>query len=324
MAHKNEQGEVEFMSTIVRDIRLLKRIEAEHQQKSEALEKALRELQNTQLQLIQGEKMSALGNLVAGVAHEINNPIACIVGNVGAAQDYINDLLGLIDLYQDALPKPSSKIEDELEAIDLDYIRKDLPKLIRAMKDGGDRIKSISKSLRTFSRADNDIKQKFNLHEGIESTVLILRHRLKANSYRPEIEVVTEYGKLPEIDCFPGQLNQVFMNILANAIDALDESNQEKTFAEAAANLNRITMRTTVENNQVRIAIADNGVGMPEDVKARIFDHLFTTKVVGKGTGLGLAIARQIVVEKHGGSLEVQSELGQGTEFCICLPIQSE
>jgi predicted ATPase/signal transduction histidine kinase len=281
----------------------------------------LEDLQQAQLQLVQSEKMSALGNLVAGVAHEINNPVGCIVGNVGAAQDYINDLLNIIDLYQEEFPQPSAKIEDELDTIDLDYVREDLPKLIKAMKDGGDRITSISKSLRTFSRADSDTQQKFNLHEGIDSTVLILRHRLKANENRPAIEVVTDYGQLPEIACFPGQLNQVFMNILANAIDALDESNSGRSFAEIQAHPNRITIRTTVEKEGVKITIADNGKGIPEEVKSRIFDHLFTTKGVGKGTGLGLAIARQIVVEKHGGILSCSSEVGKGTEFAIQLPL---
>jgi signal transduction histidine kinase len=189
------------------------------------------------------------------------------------------------------------------------------------MQDGGSRIKSISQSLRTFSRADSDTKQKFNLHEGIDSTVLILRHRLKANESRPAIEVITDCGQIPEIACFPGQLNQVFMNILANAIDALDESNFGRSFADLQANPNRITIRTTVDNEQVKIAIADNGKGIPESVKTCIFDHLFTTKSVGKGTGLGLAIARQIIVEKHGGAIEVSSEVGNGTEFIVTLPL---
>ena len=187
-----------------------------------------------------------------------------------------------------------------------------------------DRLQNISTSLRTFSRADKDYKVAFNIHEGIDSTILILKHRLKANEQRPAIEVITEYEKLPQIGCFPGQLNQVFMNILANAIDALDEASTERTFEDMKANPHRITIKTSVENNNVKISIADNGEGMSEDVKNRIFDHLFTTKGVGKGTGLGLAIARQIVVEKHGGTIEVNSVLGEGTEFVILLPMKGE
>ncbi|MEH2098035.1 trifunctional serine/threonine-protein kinase/ATP-binding protein/sensor histidine kinase [Nostoc sp.] len=291
------------------------------QQYAQQLEQALNNLQNAQLQIVQSEKMSALGNLVAGVAHEINNPVGCITGNVGAVQDCINDLFGLIDLYNEKFPQPGTEIEEELETIDLEYLRDDLPKLIRAMKDGGDRIKSISKSLRTFSRADSDQKQIFNLHEGIDSTILILRHRLKASETRPAIEVVTNYGNLPPVECFPGQLNQVFMNILANAIDALDESNTGRSFEKIKSNPNCITITTSVENDLVKIAIADNGQGMNESVKQKIFDHLFTTKGVGKGTGLGLAIARQIVEETHGGKLSFNSVMGQGTEFVIEIPV---
>ncbi|OYD91787.1 serine/threonine protein kinase [Nostoc sp. 'Peltigera membranacea cyanobiont' 213] len=291
------------------------------QQYAQQLEQALNNLQNAQLQIVQSEKMSALGNLVAGVAHEINNPVGCITGNVCAVQDSINDLFGLIDLYNDKFPQPGTEIEEELETIDLEYLRDDLPKLIRAMKDGGDRIKSISKSLRTFSRADSDQKQIFNLHEGIDSTILILRHRLKASETRPAIEVVTNYGNLPPVECFPGQLNQVFMNILANAIDALDESNTGRSFEKIKTNPNCITITTSVENDLVKITIADNGQGMNESVKQKIFDHLFTTKGVGKGTGLGLAIARQIVEETHGGKLSFNSVMGQGTEFVIEIPV---
>ncbi|MCU0568373.1 MAG: hybrid sensor histidine kinase/response regulator [Oculatellaceae cyanobacterium Prado106] len=282
------------------------------------------ELQNSQLKLIQNEKMSALGNLVSGVAHEINNPVGCIIGNVVALQASINDLFHLLDLYQQELPQPSANLAAELDTIDLAYLREDLPHLIRAMQEGGDRIKSISHSLRVFSRSDSDEKQKFDLHEGIDSTLLILRHRLKANEKRSEIAVIKNYDAIPEIECFPGQLNQVFMNILANAIDMFDEMAQSQSLAELKTNPQQITIRTALLEDQVQICIRDNGKGMAADVQTKIFDHLFTTKGVGKGTGLGLAIARQIVVDKHNGSLEVQAELGHGTEFCIRLPIGVE
>ncbi|MEG4010033.1 AAA family ATPase [Microcoleus sp. Pol11C1] len=287
---------------------------------SQQLEQALHDLQQTQLQMIQSEKMSALGNLVAGVAHEINNPIGFIAGNLNEAKSTVKDLVEHLNLYRDRALE--TEIADHAEDIDLDYIIEDLPKIIDSMQLGCDRIKSISTSLRTFSRADKDYKAPFNIHEGIDSTILILKYRLKANDRRPAIVVVKDYGNIPDIECFPGQLNQVFMNILANAIDALDESNIGRDFAGIKANPNRIKIITSAENQQVKITITDNGKGMNEEVKPQIFDHLFTTKEVGKGTGLGLAIARQIVVEKHGGAIEVNSVGGEGTEFTISLPIK--
>jgi predicted ATPase/signal transduction histidine kinase len=283
-------------------------------------------LQGAQMQLVQAEKMSALGNLVAGVAHEINNPVGFLSGNLTPAQDYIQDLLGLIDLYNQQFPQPGELIVEEIDAIDLDYVREDLPKLLASMKVGIDRIRNISTSLRTFSRADKDYKVPFNIHDGLDSTILILKHRLKAGESRPAIQVTTAYDDLPPIDCFPGQLNQVFMNILANAIDALEEANAGRSFAEIIHQPNQIEIQTRLHEleNTVSIQIHDNGVGMPPAVKERIFDHLFTTKAVGKGTGLGLAIAHQIITEKHGGAIAVESTPGQGTKFVIHLPIKEE
>lgn len=295
--------------------------EATIRQKSQALEHTLQELQNAQLQMVQSEKMASLGNLVAGVAHEINNPIGFLHGSINNGKDYLKDLLEHLALYQQYYPNPVADIQENAEEIDLEFIRKDFLNLLDSMKGATDRIKGISTSLRTFSRADMEHPVKANLQEGIDSTILILKYRLKANEHRPAIEVVTEYGNIPTIACFPGQLNQVFMNILANAIDALDEASQTRSFADIQANPHRIIIRTSVENQQVKIAISDNGPGIPDDAKTKIFDHLFTTKGVGKGTGLGLAIARQIVVETHGGRLAVESILGQGSTFLIHLPI---
>ena len=284
---------------------------------------ALEQLQQSQLQLIQREKMSALGNLVAGVAHEINNPVGFLAGNLQPAQDYVRDLFELIDLYQQQFPSPGQEIETIIESIDLEYLRDDLPKLLKSMGEGINRIKSISTSLRTFSRADTESRVPFNLHEGLDSTVLILKHRLKANEHRPAIEITTNYQEMPAIRCFPGQLNQVFMNLLANAIDAIEESNQGKSFTDIQAQPNRITVTTQVSDCRqwAVIGIRDNGVGMTELTQQKIFQDLFTTKDVGKGTGLGLAIAHQIIVEKHGGTINVNSSLGQGTEFILKIPI---
>ena len=299
------------------------RLYQQSQEYAQKLELYLHDLKQMQLQLVQGEKMSALGNLVAGVAHEINNPVGFIAGNLQPAQEYLQDLFELIDVYQDSFPKPGAKVEEKIEAIDLEYLREDLPKLIGSMQEGVDRIRNISTSLRTFSRADSDRPVSFNIHDGIESTVLILKHRLKASEFRPAIEVVKDYGNLPLVKCFPGQLNQVFMNVLANAIDAVEESNKGRSFSEIKARPNQITVQTVLSEsqNQVVIRIKDNGVGMSNSVKENIFNHLFTTKSVGQGTGLGLSIAHQIVVEKHGGTLTVNSSLGQGSEFVISIPV---
>ncbi len=294
----------------------------DRQEAETILKQTLATLQQTQMQLVQNEKMSALGNLVAGVAHEINNPLGFLTGSINNTKDHVRDLLGHLSLYQQHYPNPVAPIQENAEDTDLEFSIEDLPKLLNSMQGAIDRIKNISISLRTFSRADSDSQVFYNIHDCINSTILILKYRLKANDHRPEIEVIKNYGDLPKVECFPGQLNQVFMNILANAIDVFDEIAQAQSFAEIKADRQQISIRTEIISNQAKISIGDNGTGMSEDIKAKIFDHLFTTKTVGKGTGLGLAIARQIVVEKHGGAIEVNSTLGEGTEFIIILPVR--
>ncbi|MEH2008893.1 sensor histidine kinase [Nostoc sp.] len=303
---------------------LLKKVIDELKEYQNKLEERSNELETMlfNLQIMQN-KMSSLGSLVADVAHEINNPVGFIAGNLTPAQEYIENLLHLLDLYQQTYPKASEEIQETIKAIELEYVREDLPKLISSMKEGTDRISNISNSLRIFSRADTEQKVLFNVHEGINSTLLILKHRLKANKIRPAIELVQYYGEFSLVKCFPGQLNQVFMNLLANAIDALEESNSKLSFDQIKANPNQITIHTALieDTSHALIRIQDNGVGISADVQQKMFDHLFTTKPVGKGTGLGLSIAYQIIVEKHKGTLEVNSVLGKGSEFIISIPI---
>ncbi len=311
-----------FIEGFITDISAHKAADMLIQEKNESLISALAQLQESQAQVVQSEKMSALGNLVAGVAHEINNPIGFLSGSIRNARDYVQDLLEHLALYQQHYPDATEPIKEHAEDIDLDFLSEDVIKLIDSMQKATKRIKSISTSLRTFSRADTEDKIPATLYEGIDSTILILKYRLKANEHRPDIQINREYGELPAIQCFPGQLNQVFMNILANAIDMFDEAAQQSTFADLNTSPQIITILSKLaDENTAEVRIKDNGTGMPEAVKDRIFDNLFTTKGVGKGTGLGLAIARQIVVERHGGSLAVHSEPGQGTEFVIQLPI---
>ncbi|MEM7554514.1 MAG: AAA family ATPase [Cyanobacteria bacterium P01_A01_bin.84] len=319
----NSDGELCGGVSMALDISDRKRSEAAIEQKSQELEQALQELQQAQLQIVQNEKMVSLGNLVAGVAHEVNNPIGFLNGSINNTKEYVRDLLTHLKLYQQHHPQAAESVQENAEDIDLEFLIEDLPKLLDSMTGATNRIKSISTSLRTFSRADTDHKVSANLHEGLDSTILILKYRLKANEHRPAIIVNKEYGEIPAIDCFLGQLNQVFMNILANAIDLFDEMAQNQTFAQLETNPQEITIRTEVSGNQVHICIRDNGKGMSEEVQAKIFDHLFTTKEVGKGTGLGLAIARQIIEETHGGKLTCNSKSGAGTEFVLELPLLS-
>jgi signal transduction histidine kinase/PAS domain-containing protein len=303
----------------------------ESRNRAQELADALLELQQAQMQMIQSEKMSSLGQLVAGVAHEINNPVNFIYGNLAHANDYISDVLGLVDLYQHHYPKPVPEVLDEIAAIDLDFVKEDLLKLLKSMKVGADRIQMIVGSLRTFSRMDETEKKPVNIHDGIESTLMILQNRIKAKHDRVEIKILKEYGTLPPVACYAGQLNQVFMNILVNAIDAMEEMGLNKPEPNWSPT---ITIQTeylaqpelpTLDQCSLpaiaQIRIIDNGTGMPEAVRSRIFDPFYTTKPVGKGTGMGMSISYQIITEKHEGTLICNSTLGVGTEFIIQIPI---
>ncbi len=292
---------------------------------AEQLKKALHDLQSSQAQLVQTEKMSTLGTLIAGIAHEINNPASFIYGNLQYAKEYIKDLLEQVRLYQTYYPKPAPEIQSHANAVELDFLVKDLPKVVSSMATGADRIRHLVQSLRNFSRRDSSQKQPVDIHEGIETTLLILQNRLKANSDRPGIEVIKEYGELPLVECYPSQLNQVFMNLLGNAIDALEELKVESL--NQSSNLQPETLwiriRTEVSSGEcVAVRIIDNGPGMTPEVKAQLFDAFFTTKPIGKGTGLGLSISYQIVVEKHKGILQCESTPGVGTEFLIEIPVR--
>lgn len=341
----NSRGRVLSVIGIAHDItaRVLaeearQKSEAQLRQQTHDLERTVLKLQQAQTQLVQSEKMSSLGQMVAGIAHEINNPVGFIHGNLKHACDYIKDILELLMLYQQEFPNPSRKIAAALEEIDLDFIREDLPKILGSMEVGTTRIREIVRSLRNFSRLDEAERKAVDLHSGLDSTLMILGTRLKATAERPEIVTLKEYGDLPHVECFAGQLNQVFMNICANAIDAIDEA-----WAMRSAKAEHHTLETTPLAppqirvvtevipsddpkllNNISIRISDNGLGMPETIRQRLFDPFFTTKPVGKGTGLGLSISYQIVTQTHGGQLRCTSEPGKGTEFTIEIPVLAD
>ena len=293
------------------------------QSKTQQLSQALQDLQSTQTQLIQTEKMSSLGQLVAGVAHEINNPVNFIHGNIEHITEHTEDLLSLLQLYQQHYPNPKPEIAAKAKAVDVVFLTEDVSKILNSMKVGTDRICQIVQSLKIFSRLDRAEVREVDIHEGVDSTLMILQHRLKADGNSPGIKVSKEYGNLPFIECYPGQLNQVFMNLLSNAIDALDEKNLERSPQERQTNSSLIHIRTeALAKDWVAIRIIDNGIGMSEEVRCCIFDPFFSTKSVGKGTGLGLSISYQIVLEKHGGNIKCLSVPGKGTEFRIEIPIR--
>lgn len=295
------------------------------------LKLALKEVANTQAQLIQTEKMSSLGQLVAGIAHEINNPANFIYGNITPAHNYVQDLFRLISLYEKYYPDTIPEIHACAEEIDLDFIKEDLPKILSSIKMGSDRIRKIVLSLRNFSRLGEAEIKEVDLHEGIDSTLVILQNRLKAKTNSPAIEVIKEYSDLPKVECYAGQINQVFMHILTNAIETLEQSMVScqavisvKTPGVSDNGQNekpqiRISTKV-VDNNQVMIRFYDNGCGMTEEVKQKMFDPFFTTKPVGSGTGLGMSISYQII-DKHGGQMKCISAPFQGTEFIIQIPI---
>ncbi|WRH67938.1 MAG: ATP-binding protein [Planktothrix sp. GU0601_MAG3] len=282
------------------------------------------DLQQTQTQLVQSEKMSSLGQLVAGVAHEINNPVNFIYGNLSYVTDYTKDLLELVQLYQKQYPNISEEIENKIEEIEFEFIQEDLPKILSSMKVGADRIRQLVLSLRNFSRLDESEVKAVDIHEGIDSTLLILQHRLKSKPDRPTIEVIKKYGKLPKVECYAAQLNQVFMNIISNAIDELESLSKTSSDTKYLAILIQTKLLPASKEQpmeRVRIMIQDNGHGIPDAVKKRVFDPFFTTKPAGKGTGLGLSISYQIVVEKHKGIIECRALPEEGTEFIVEIPV---
>lgn len=296
-----------------------------YRQAQVATETALIELQKTQAKLIQSEKMSSLVQIVAGIAHEINNPVSFIHGNLRYIEQYTKMILHLIQLYHQYFPYPPTEIQTELDEIDMDFLEEDYTKILQSMNVGTTRIKDIVLALRNFSRLDQSEFKAVDIHEGLDSTLLILSHRFNAISTRPEIVLIKEYEVLPKVECYPGQLNQAFMNIIVNAIDAIDEiSINPKKFQQIEVNAGQITIRTSLVNQFIEIAIADNGCGISPSIQKQIFNPFFTTKSIGKGTGMGLSISYQIICDKHHGQLNFSSIPGERTEFVIQIPIRQQ
>jgi PAS domain S-box len=289
--------------------------------KTQELEQTVSKLQQAQIQLVHSEKMSSLGQMVAGIAHEINNPVSFIFGNLTYAKEYLDDLFSVIRLYQKHYPHPDLEIEEKLEDVELDFIAEDLPQLLNSMKTGAERIRDIVKSLRIFSRLDESELKNIDLHENLDSTLMLLESRLKEQPHHLAIQVIKQYGNLPPVECYAGELNQVFMNLLANAIDAVEQRNKQRSLKEIIADPGMIWITTSLTDSQrVQIRIADNGIGMSAEILAKIFDPFFTTKDVGLGTGLGMSTSYKIIVETHKGQLSCVSETGLGTECVIEIP----
>ena len=324
-------GAVDYITKPIQHEEVLARIQVHLQlrnttrtleQRTADLDRVVKNLKDAQLQLVQGEKMSLLGQLVAGIAHEINNPINFVHGNLHHATEYVQELLALVELYQQQPPAPIVEMQQRAQDIDLEFLRTDLVKLLDSMKIGTDRIRELVISLRNFARLDEADCKSVNLHDGIDSTIVILQHRLKAQPNSSGIQIIRDYGELPDVECYPSQLNQVFMNLLSNAIDALESSTTHNPTItiRTSAIAKSLPERTTVGG--VTISIADNADGIPESIQTKLFDPFFTTKPIGKGTGLGLSISHQIITEKHQGKIEFYSTVGQGTEFAVQIPMK--
>jgi two-component system, NtrC family, sensor kinase len=330
-------NEIKFLATTFSDVfeqrcRIeiaLRESEAREKGNTQQLIQTLQELQQTQAQLIQTEKMSGLGQMVAGIAHEINNPVSFIYGNLKPAQEYVQDLLALVQLYQKVYPQPPAEVQSLQESIDLAFLVEDLQKLLGSMQVGAERIRDIVQSLQNFSRFEQAELKSVDIHEGLESTLHLLQHRFRRQLLHPEIHIGKTYGKLPEVECYPGQLNQVFMNILSNAIDALEQGCQTSANGEFISDRSSLMIRIHTEvlagrqkdGDRIAIRIWNNGPTIPIRIQSQLFNPFFTTKPVGQGTGLGLAVSYQIVTTQHRGNLVCHSSDEQGTEFVIEIPV---